>query len=642
MPLLNAWKRAKFRLLVALAMLVTLLTLPVRAEITVSGGFTGQSLGPYWQVWEDPGLRRDVNSLPPKEQWQTLNEQVPGLGFSDSAFWFRTKITSSLLWPQTVYLHISNPLLTEIDVYWHPKGAAPRGYQTGSHFPFSSRVIPHRHYLFPLDLPARGSGEILLRVRSQSSVQVPAALVMPGELISAQEKEITWLGIAVGVPAIMMCYNLLLFVIVRERSYLYYALHVLGSLSFLLVWQGYAAQYVFPDSREWREHELALTALLATFFSNMFAEHYLGLVRRRFVLLPLYRTIRVLSASMLLMLWFLPEGVSNVLAMLLAAASAACISVAVVMGFSSGGRAVRVFCGAWLILISGVVLVALDKMGFLNINGVADQVLLAGFAVETLMIAFALADRLNSERYLKMHAQETALHHAEREKLARTRALNEEREAMRTLNEAVELQRNQQMSLEQQVAERTQALEDAHQRLLLLYEEDPLTGLKNRRYFSERLLEECKRARHLKQPMAILLIDVDYFKKINDTWGHLKGDQCIQHIARLLMAAFNRAGDCVARYGGEEFAVLMAQSDLATAQWVAENLRQKVEQMPAVLNGQTLPVTVSIGLAVFLPDEKNDVDHYLQIADEALYRAKSAGRNRVCQTLAGVPDLPPT
>ncbi len=622
-----------------LACLLMLSVTLARADVVVSGGFTRVSLGEHWQVWEDVGLRQSVTSLPPLAQWQRVQTGVPGMGFSDSAFWFRTRITSSLLWPQTVYLQISNPMLTEVDVYWQPVDAPGREFQAGTHHPFSTRVIPLRYFVFPLLLPPHGSGEVFLRVRSQAAVQLPATLVMPGELISGHEHEITWLGLALGVPAIMACYNLLLFFMVRERSYLYFSLHALSALSFLLAWQGFFVQYLFPDSLRWHVHELALTAILATFFSNLFAEHYLGLVRRRFILLPLYRTIRFLCASMLLVLWLFPEGVSNVLAMLLASASAACVSVAVVVGFSSGGRTVRIFCAAWLILVSGVVVVALDRLGLINAGGLANQWLLAGFAIETLMIAFALADRLNTERYLKLHAQETAIHHAEREKQARSRALNDEREAMLALNQAVERQRNQHQSLETLVADRTQALEAAHQRLLLLYEEDPLTALKNRRYFSERLLEECKRARLMRQPMAVLLIDLDHFKQINDTCGHLKGDLCIQHVAHLLKAAFNRAGDCVARYGGEEFAVLVSNCDVGTALWIAENLREKVEQMPAVIDGQSIPVTVSVGAAVFLPDEKNDVDHYLHMADEALYRAKSAGRNCVCHAVASVPEV---
>lgn len=609
------------------------------ADIQVDGAFTQASLGTHWRFYEDASLRRDLDDLPAPEQWSVSTQSVPNLGFSDSAFWFRTRISSTLLWRQMLYLQIANPTLSEVDVYWIPEHEPTRWYQAGLRYPFSSRVIPHRLLLFPLQLPAKGVGELIVRVRSQASVQVPATLLMPAALMSVQEETALWIGVALGVPAIMLCYNLLLFWMVRERNYLYFTLHALTILLFLLVWQGFSAQYFLPENIHWRSHELAVTALLATFFSNLFSENYLGLRRRRFFLLTIYRSIRFLCGALLLVLWFLPEGVSNVIAMLLASASAVCVSMAVVASFRSGGRTVRIFCVAWMILVVGVILLALSKMGFVAAEPLTEQGLLAAVALEVSMIAYALADRLNAERYLKLHAQETALRHAEREKVARLHALAEEREAQRALADAVELQRTLHQSLEQQVQERTQALELAHQRLLALYDEDPLTGLKNRRYFSERLTEECKRARQLQQSMAVLLIDMDHFKQINDTWGHLLGDQCIRHLAGILAACFNRAGDCVARYGGEEFAVLMSHCDTGTGQWVAENLRHKVEQMPALTAEASIPLRVSIGVAIFVADEKHDVDQYLQLADEALYHAKSSGRNCVNLVVAGMPVI---
>lgn len=608
-----------------------------QASVRIDGGFQSVDMGMHWQMWEDASARVNIDALPPVEQWQTSTQIVPGKGFSDSAFWFRTQVTSGLLWRQMLYLQIAYPLLSEVDIYWRPEGDAPQAYQAGLHFPFSARPVAHRWFLFPLMMPANGNAELLVRLRSQAAIQLPATLMVPGVLVGSQEQDQIWLGVAFGVPSIMFCYNLLLFFMVRERSYLYFSFHAATSLYFLLVWQGFTAQFLLPENVGLRTHELAFSAVLTTLCCNLFAEHYLGLKRRPLRIVGLYRSIRYLCLSLLPVLWFLPEGGANVLALLLASASGACVSVAVVMSFAASGRAVRIFCAAWLMLVSAVLLVALNKVGILLMPALADHTLLVAFSVEISLIAFALADRLNSERTLKLHAQETALHHADRERRARERVMIEEREAQRALNDAVELQKNLHQTLEKQVQERTSALETAHQRLLTLYEQDPLTGLKNRRYFSEHLMQECKRARQLQQSLAILLIDMDHFKRINDSWGHLVGDQCIRHLSSLLEACFNRAGDCVARYGGEEFAVLVPHCDLQTALWVAENLRQKVEQKPASVDDQSIAIRVSIGLVVFIPDEKHDVDHYLHMADEALYRAKSAGRNCVCHAPVELP-----
>lgn len=605
-----------------------------QAEVKIDGGFTRMNLGLHWQVYEDSGLRLDADTLPPAEQWQAVQQAVPNFGFSDSAWWFRTRLTSSLLWQQTVYLQLAYPLLSDVDVYWHPDTGASQWFQAGVHNPLSTRAIANRHFLFPLTVPAKSSGELLLRVRSQAAVQVPATLMMPTVLIAVEERNTALLGISLGIPAVMLCYNLLLYLTVRERNYLYFTWHALTMLLFMLVWQGVSARYFLPENVGWHRHEIAFTAFLATIFSNWFAERYLGLQYRRFLLLPVYRAIRFGCVLMLFLLWWLPENVSNALALLLTGASIACVSVAVLVSMRTGGRAVRVFCLAWLTMLLGVSLVGLGKLGFLPVQWFMDDTMLVAIDLELLLISFALGDRINTERGLKLHAQDTALTQAEREKEARVRVLAEEHEAQCALSNAVDIQRSTQQTLESQVQERTQALEQAHQRLLALYEEDPLTGLKNRRYFSERLQEEFKRGRQRQQALAILLIDMDHFKRINDRLGHLQGDACIRHMARLLSACFNRAADCVARYGGEEFAVLIPQCDLTTGMWVAENLRQRVQQMPAVLDKTTVPLSISIGLVVFVPEEKHDVDHYLQLADDALYRAKSAGRNCVCHAPA--------
>lgn len=633
-----------------------LLSVMAQADIAVGGGFFKEDLSRHWQVLEDTGLRMDVGDLPAQETlssgeagtvttdtrrgWTPVHGTIPNFGFTDSAFWFRTRITSGLLWPETLYLQIAYPLLSEIDVYWRPSNGKDRWFQAGYHMPFSAREMPNRNFIFPLDLPAKGSGELLLRVRSQSSLQMPAHLMNARTLMTKEERAITGLGIAMGIPAVMLCYNFLLYLTVRERNYLYYTLHALTVLAFLAVWQGLSARYFLPENIWWRRHEIALTGTLATLFCNLFAEHYLGLYYRRFALLSLYRGIRLLCVAMLALLWFLPEGVSNVIVLMLATASTTCVSVAVMASIRTGGRAVRIFCLAWATLIIGVFLIVFSKLGLLPLYGMSgvmsEDWLLATVNIELLLISFALGDRVNAERYLKLHAQETALNHAEREKEARRRAMAEEREAQRNLNDAVEMQRTMHQTLEMQVQERTQALETAHQRLLALYEEDPLTALKNRRYFSERLKDECKRAQQLKYPLALLLIDVDHFKRVNDTWGHLQGDRCIRHLADLLKAGFSRPSDCVARYGGEEFAILITQCDAKTAQWVSENLRQRVEAAPAIMEGQVVNLSISVGVVVFVPDEKHDVDRYLQLADDALYRAKSEGRNCVRHSVSGM------
>jgi diguanylate cyclase (GGDEF)-like protein len=153
---------------------------------------------------------------------------------------------------------------------------------------------------------------------------------------------------------------------------------------------------------------------------------------------------------------------------------------------------------------------------------------------------------------------------------------------------------------------------------------DALTGLWNRRYFDDRLEAEFSLARRSPRPLAVLMIDIDKFKPINDTFGHATGDEVLRRVANLLCDSV-RTEDIVCRYGGEEFAII-APTISGASITVAERLRAAVESLAIVAAGKQLKVTVSIGVAFH--DTAPDVSLIKQ-ADEALYRAKQSGRNRV-------------
>ena len=174
--------------------------------------------------------------------------------------------------------------------------------------------------------------------------------------------------------------------------------------------------------------------------------------------------------------------------------------------------------------------------------------------------------------------------------------------------------------LEEKMAE----LSRANERLEALATTDGLTGITNHRAFYERLGVEHQRSQRSGAPLAIVLIDVDRFKKYNDTYGHLDGDAVLKQIARLLVDSV-RATDLVARYGGEEFVVMLPTTSLDVAQAIAERCRSSIE----AADWAGRPVTASFGVAVST-EGGGSVDQVVAAADRALYAAKSAGRNRVC------------
>lgn len=184
-------------------------------------------------------------------------------------------------------------------------------------------------------------------------------------------------------------------------------------------------------------------------------------------------------------------------------------------------------------------------------------------------------------------------------------------------------------ALEALVDARTRQLREANEILVDLSYVDPLTGVANRRRFDERLDAEWRRALRSGTPLSLVMVDIDHFKALNDTFGHQRGDECLRQVAQTLADSLPRVGDSVARYGGEEFAVILPATQRAGAVKVAENLRRRIEALgiPSTAASRFGVLTISCGVATLHPTSDRTPDELVHLADAALYRAKQAGGN---------------
>ncbi|QKQ26710.1 diguanylate cyclase [Candidatus Reidiella endopervernicosa] len=183
----------------------------------------------------------------------------------------------------------------------------------------------------------------------------------------------------------------------------------------------------------------------------------------------------------------------------------------------------------------------------------------------------------------------------------------------------------------QELQSAQQELERMNEELKKLSLTDALTSVPNRRYFDESMEREFSRAQRDQHEISVIMIDIDNFKKYNDSYGHLEGDSCLQLVAKAMSDAVKRPTDTIARYGGEEFSILLPETPLEGAKEVAEVVRAAVEAL-GIEHKENPPgvVTVSLGVATVIPDNENinKPVSFVNLADKALYNAKETGRNR--------------
>ena len=174
--------------------------------------------------------------------------------------------------------------------------------------------------------------------------------------------------------------------------------------------------------------------------------------------------------------------------------------------------------------------------------------------------------------------------------------------------------------------------------LCLLTMEDSLTGLFNRRYFDSRLVQEMQRSLRDCSPCSLAMLDIDFFKKINDEHGHQVGDRALAHVASLIRQTL-RSSDVTARFGGEEFIIILPNTDASSAQMTGERIRTQLAATPLEVDQVQVEMTISIGITTYTPPSLMTPARLVEQADSAMYKAKRAGRNR-CMLHAELPKDP--
>lgn len=594
-------------------------------------------LAPYVQVLEDPGgklMLDDVRAAPWAERFRPAGQGPINFGYTDSAWWLRFALPGGAAAGDDLLLEIAFPSIDRIELNEPVSESGPGpAYWTrlaGDSFPWSAREIRHRNYVFRLTPPkAPGEHAYYARLESRSVLTVPLTLWRAGALAERDDHVHLILGLFYGLAIALVAYNLMLYFAVQDRAYLYYVLYAASFGMFLFAYDGLAFRYLWPNSIWAANHAVAMLLALTLTLGALFAHAFLDMRRtapRAGLAMRAVVGVGAVLAPVAALGWPLDYGDVLRTISVLGFATAAIATFVAVRAMLSGFRPARFFLLAWSALLVFIAIGALRNFALVPTNFVGIYGLHIGFALDVLLLSFALGDRINLLRRERTAAQAEALE-AQRRLLAATRESERELEA-RIAERTAELNRvNERLLAEAHDREGLmQLLRHQEEHLRFMAQHDPLTGLPNRLSMQQRLSLAMELAKRNHKKVAVMLVDLDGFKAINDTRGHRAGDQALVQLAARLRTSV-RGSDTVARYGGDEFVILAGELDRGEdAGMIAEKVTDMV-QVPLALEGGPVRVSCSIGISVF-PDDGEDPEQLIARADDAMYASRSRGGQR--------------
>ncbi|WP_460312257.1 sensor domain-containing diguanylate cyclase [Aliiglaciecola aliphaticivorans] len=572
-------------------------------------------------------LEDTTNSLSIKQlqnfqnaQWNQETSEVLAYGMSKKPYWFKFFLPNNLSSHPTL-LEVNYVMLDKVDVWFFSNGKLISEYHEGDSYPFKSRQIESEKLLFPIpDSQKRVS--VIVKVETTGTVKLPLRVWEEKQYLIYSSEQNLLLGLFFGFMVAMALSNLFFYVSTRNRSFLSYSLYVISVALTLATMHGVGFKYIWPDWVWLQGRSVGIFATLTILFACVCTRQ----------LLDVYKHSQNLDKVLKYAVWWLTLSLLASLIVpyyyyIMYFLVALCLSSILVFIVSSllmlrGLKLARLYLLAWSVLIVAGFLAGLESANLLDINIPAQYFVMLGAAIKTFMLAFVLVISYTNQRDEQYQNQELAL--------------LEEQMARKAQEEALKLKEEAQESLEYSVQERTLELEIALRELSETNNEleqqtrtDSLTGIRNRQHFDKKFQAEARRCRRERSDLSLIMLDIDHFKNINDTYGHVVGDEVIKKVAKVLKQNLKRTTDDACRYGGEEFALILPNTDFDGAKALGEKLRESIENTVTEVDDLQLKVTISAGVASTIVNGVDDEKSLLESADKALYQAKRDGRNRV-------------
>lgn len=561
----------------ALFLLFTLV-LPVRAEPPALS-LDALPQGPlglfshYFQEQPDTPLSlAAARTAQANQAFQPLNRAIPSFGIGEPPTWFHLVLRNPQAEARSLQLRIGASWLDHIDVYQVHDQHAPQHWSRGDERRDAQTLIPGAGYTVPLTVMP-GRTDLFIRVHSDDPLLFDLSLTPSPQQVQDDRVRHYLYGGLYGFLLALVAFNLLLFGGMGTRSHLHYAIYLLTFIALNLAYTGHGLNLFWPGEVMLQRYIILLLMVLYGSSGLWFACTFLALGQHA----PRLKSVleaAVLStlALMLALIAFDQHVPAAFLAFLFAITYALLMVVLGIVTIRHGRSAGRYFLLAVTAGAGGAIVTALTVWGWVPATTAGFHAVEIGMVAEATLLALALANRMR--------------HHE------------------RARKEAEQLAR-----------------------------QDALTGLPNRRGFFEQAAGIWGNVLRRQRPLSVLMIDIDYFKPVNDRYGHDVGDQVLVAVANLLKQN-SRVGDIVARWGGEEFLLLLPETALEQASALAERIRVAVAEQASLVAQYEHRLTVSIG-CVQHHDEASLTD-LIRAADQCLYTAKEQGRNQVATAPSAV------
>ncbi|MAD75278.1 MAG: diguanylate cyclase [Rheinheimera sp.] len=484
-------------------------------------------------------------------------------GFTQSTIWAVLPFENASEIPVQNVIKIDNAWLDNVELYFFTAGALVSQVSIGDNVPFTQRLRQERMPSAAFEFPM-GTSHVLFRFNSEDPVTIPIYLGSERAMLSSFAENAYFYGALYGGLLILLIYNLALFFYIRELRYLLYPIYLLAFTAFNFTYTGHGFWLVWSESVTTQQWMMPGLMFCYLFSAVMFT---IGFLNTRTFLPTLYGYRHLIYVSLLIIagLIFLSGNRSLIIMIQLIMLTSLSVWMVLVgcLAFKNNDPIAKFFIPAIIMGTGGATFSSFVTWGIIPYSQWAFRGIEVGMLLEISLLSISLGFNFKLAQEARIRAESNALH-------------------------------------------------------------DPLTDLYNRRAFSKLVSPSWELGKRNNTPMSIMLMDLDWFKRINDQFGHAMGDKVLQSVAKIIKSR-TRDSDIALRWGGEEFLLFLPNTSSKQASQLAEALRTQIEKIDLNNIGS---VTMSIGVVSATPDQI-DLDKLITLADEALYSAKEQGRNTV-------------